>query len=441
MFSPSNSIQPEKSGQFYYLYQIWPGENKPICRGKYLAGPEASAFITNVLLILTVSIVFLIFVAAKIHAAVLVLSILIVLLTLYQLFGAAFVEAGILPRNPATTTHQQARQIYNQQNNIVDRFSEIPEEAVLEGGSVSQFLNNDGLNNNKNDIDNPHFNHANPQNNPAHFAPVVEAEGVNIPLKFCETCRLYRPHRAKHCKDCDCCVLEFDHHCPWVNNCVGKRNYKHFVGFVLSIALLDCWVGFLSGYWLISRAVESGGFNQAVKANPIALVLLIFCFILSWCLLSLAGYHCWLVSNHLTTNQHIKQGDSISARNSTRKGCFSNFYSLCLTPIPASLINLREPVMQNDRQITNNNQSAFSENHKADSNYIKVSTVSSIQAQPQHSYSEDRDPSPSATQQLSNVAINIHVNNDSSPLLLNPHAVQHNSKRPPINHDEEAFEL
>ena len=37
---------------------------------------------------------------------------------------------------------------------------------------------------------------------------------------------LYRSKSAKHCRICDKCVNGFDHHCKWLNTCVGKRNYK-----------------------------------------------------------------------------------------------------------------------------------------------------------------------------------------------------------------------
>ncbi|SBS83584.1 palmitoyltransferase, putative (DHHC3) [Plasmodium ovale curtisi] len=44
-------------------------------------------------------------------------------------------------------------------------------------------------------------------------------------LYECDICG-YVEAQSKHCKVCNKCVSVFDHHCMWVNNCIGKKNYK-----------------------------------------------------------------------------------------------------------------------------------------------------------------------------------------------------------------------
>ena len=46
---------------------------------------------------------------------------------------------------------------------------------------------------------------------------------VYEPKSLCPECEVIRTPRSRHCYICKRCVDRFDHHCPWLNNCVGRR--------------------------------------------------------------------------------------------------------------------------------------------------------------------------------------------------------------------------
>ncbi|CAD8191069.1 unnamed protein product [Paramecium pentaurelia] len=55
------------------------------------------------------------------------------------------------------------------------------------------------------------------------------------PWELCPECQIHKPLRSRHCEFCSRCVIVYDHHCPWLHNCIGAKNYPYFICFILTI--------------------------------------------------------------------------------------------------------------------------------------------------------------------------------------------------------------
>jgi len=271
------AVQPTEGTPPLKNWQVWPGKNRPCCRGRFLCGPDQGVLTANVCLILINSALFDLFVAPLISPIIIVVDILLVTCSLVSLVHVAFTDPGIIPRQLPIPDDQR--------NNMT--------------------------------------------------TPSVEFRGAMQDLRFCGTCNLWRPPRSKHCRDCDNCVLEFDHHCPWVSNCIGERNHKYFVWFLVSTCALVCFTVFWSGFVLIRDALETN-LAQAMTTNLFASIECIFCFIFAWCLCSLCNYHLWLIANAITTNEQLKHEAVPNSEN-----CLGNFKAKCCVPPAPSLLLLR----------------------------------------------------------------------------------------------------
>lgn len=165
---------------------------------------------------------------------------------------------------------------------------------------------------------------------PATHAPHLDAYPYDHilfrPKHPCRTCGLDKPARSKHCSLCGCCVAKADHHCPWVNNCLGRSNYRWFLLLLLSLGLVEFYGAYLAWtilkpnfaaldpslawldprYWdqwgkAFVRAINHGGISVAgvgllaVTTAPLPLGLL--------------AYHVYLVWAGMTTNESSKWAD------------------------------------------------------------------------------------------------------------------------------------
>jgi hypothetical protein len=69
---------------------------------------------------------------------------------------------------------------------------------------------------------------------------------------------MYRPPRTHHCRICKQCIRKMDHHCPWINNCVGEKNQKFFIQFLLYVGVLSVYAVSLVAYsWYTECSVCS----------------------------------------------------------------------------------------------------------------------------------------------------------------------------------------
>ena len=54
---------------------------------------------------------------------------------------------------------------------------------------------------------------------------------------ICPHCEIVKSSRTYHCSICAKCVERYDHHCPWINNCVGVGNHIPFIVLVLVLVV------------------------------------------------------------------------------------------------------------------------------------------------------------------------------------------------------------
>ncbi|CAN1259834.1 Probable protein S-acyltransferase 4 [Linum perenne] len=165
----------------------------------------------------------------------------------------------------------------------------------------------------------------------------VVVNGHTVKVKYCDTCLLYRPPRASHCSICNNCVQRFDHHCPWVGQCIGIRNYRFFFMFISTATILCIYVFVFSWINLLHRDVRIW---KAMSQDVLSDFLIVYCFIAVWFVGGLSIFHFYLICTNQTTYENFRYRYD-KKENPYNKGAVKNLFETFLTRIPPSIIKPR----------------------------------------------------------------------------------------------------
>ncbi|KAK9066380.1 hypothetical protein SSX86_013702 [Deinandra increscens subsp. villosa] len=290
-------------------YQTWKGSNVFFLRGRFIFGPDIQSIFLSIFLIVAPAVVFCVFVARKLldkfshHLGVwiMVIAIVFTIYVITLLLVTSARDPGIVPRN-----------------------TRPPEPEVMDQGI---------------EIDSVQT----PQLRLPRFKE-VNVNGLTVKVKYCDTCMLYRPPRCSHCSICDNCVDRFDHHCPWVGQCIGLRNYRFYFMFVSSATLLCvyifafCWV-----YVIKIKNSEDTSIWGALIKTPASIVLMIYSFICVWFVGGLTVFHLYLISTNQSTYENFRYRYD-RTENPYNRGILENFKEVFWRSIPPSKNDFRAVV-------------------------------------------------------------------------------------------------
>ncbi|KAI8604053.1 DHHC palmitoyltransferase-domain-containing protein [Dissophora ornata] len=255
-------------------YKVYPGRNVFLCGGRIMTSRDFPAFIVAILLLLVPTGLFYGFTSPylwhRLSPAAPIVHAYIFIITFSSMLKTSWTDPGVIPRG-------------------IDGDPPVDPPLELDVNSTSYYP---------------------PRSLPR--LKVIQVGTYTVRLKYCDTCMIYRPPRCSHCRQCDNCVEDEDHHCVWLNNCIGRRNYRYFLIFVTTASLYGlftsalCLTHLLLLYHDRKDIVGSESFQSSALAKaPVSVLVMIYSFVMALAVGSLATYHFWLATKNRTTHEQL----------------------------------------------------------------------------------------------------------------------------------------
>jgi hypothetical protein len=269
------------------LYKLWPGSNRFLVKGAIRLGPwvDCGYNMCLWLTILAPTIFFFVIPAPivwlDVSPAIVAVVCGLVILSIALFVKASCDDPGYIPRKEIQillNIQKDVRRILG----VPNPENDVAEMVYLQSDGVSRTLQ----------IENWF-------NDESLLTEEMRARGY----KYCSTCRIIRPPRASHCADCDSCCLRHDHHCPFINNCVGHRNYLIFLCFVVSAIVLGMMILFAIILWI---ADGNSSFSSPIVVTVVGCVVGIPVGIMLLFGVAFSMYHTFLACSGKTTREHLR---------------------------------------------------------------------------------------------------------------------------------------
>lgn len=158
---------------------------------------------------------------------------------------------------------------------------------------------------------------------PPGYYDEVRSRNPAMESRVCHKCegRPLKPFRSHHCSVCRKCVLKMDHHCPWVANCVGFRNYKYFVLF-LFYATLSCYLYLVVGFKMLIAMFDPQ--NHQVTEKEAGIMGILASVLTSAFAITLTCFVCFhfhlVLSGKTTIEVGLAKRDRANGQQQDRKG-------------------------------------------------------------------------------------------------------------------------